>query len=106
MRLASLALVAALAAGCSNLTPNHTRGLAAVGLATTVAGATVIADGWSCDQRGWNNGGCTHDAAELRDGAILTAAGVALLGFAIWKITGEAPEAAAPPLRPRAARRP
>ncbi len=68
------------------MTRNHERGLVAIGAVTTLFGATTIADGMSCDTRFNVHSTCTHDSAELRDGAIITTAGAALLGFALWKL--------------------
>lgn len=68
------------------MTRNHERGLVAIGVVTTLFGATTIADGMSCDSRYNVHSTCTHDSAELRDGAIITTAGAALLGFALWKL--------------------
>ena len=76
---ASLLFLATLS-GCSSLSRNHERGLAAVGAVATLFGATTIADGMSCDSRYHHGSTCTTDRGELRDGAIITTAGVALLG--------------------------
>ncbi|MBL8626951.1 MAG: hypothetical protein JNK64_37025 [Myxococcales bacterium] len=68
------------------MTRNHERGLVAIGAVTTLFGATTIADGMSCDSRYNVHSTCTHDSAELRDGAIITTAGAALLSVALWKL--------------------
>lgn len=100
---ASLLIVSALT-GCASMTRNHERGLVAIGAVTTLFGATTIADGMSCDSRFNVHSTCTHDSAELRDGAIITTAGAALLGFALWKLyTDDRPDEDA---RPRVVRVP
>ena len=68
------------------MTRNHERGLVAIGAVTTLFGATTIADGMSCDSRYNVHSTCTHDSAELRDGAIIMTAGAALLSVALWKL--------------------
>ncbi len=75
------------------MTRNHERGLVAIGAVTTLFGATTIADGMSCDSRFNAHSTCTHDSAELRDGAIITTAGAALLSVALWKlVTDDRPD--------------
>ena len=84
------------------MTRNHERGLVAIGAVTTLFGATTIADGMSCDTRFNVHSTCTHDSAELRDGAIITTAGAALLGAALWLLyTDDRPDEDA---RPRGVR--
>ena len=98
---AALLMVSALT-GCASLTRNHERGLAAVGAVTTLFGATTIADGMSCDSRYNFHSTCTTDSAELRDGALITTAGVALLTTALWLLyTDDRPDEDA---RPRVVR--
>ena len=99
---ATLLLLATLS-GCSSLSRNHERGLAAVGAVATLFGATTIADGMSCDSRYYHGSTCTTDHGELRDGAIITTAGAALLGAGLWLLyTDDRPDEDA---RPRPARR-
>ena len=98
---ASLLFLATLS-GCSSLSRNHERGLAAVGAVATLFGATTIADGMSCDSRYHHGSTCTTDRGELRDGAIITTAGVALFGAGLWLlVTDGRPDEDA---RPRAVR--
>lgn len=82
---ATLAIVTALT-GCSSITRNHERGFAALGTVTAIFGVTTLADGVSCDSRYNAHSTCTHDSGELRDGALITTAGLALLGFGLWRL--------------------
>lgn len=102
----ALALVTAAApiAGCRGLTPNHARGLTAVGAAATITGALKLVDGATCDEAHWNGADCTYDAAELRTGAIVTTAGAALLAWSLWRLFGDEPERTAPATSRTAAR--
>ena len=100
VRTAAVAVaLAASLAGCGGLTNNHARGLAAVGAVATLFGATTLADGASCDTRYDVHSTCTSDAAELRDGAIITTAGVALVGVAVWRLIVDADPHEAPRAR-------
>ena len=103
-----LALAALLAApGCGGLSQNHKQGLAAVGGLAMIVGTTVMVDGWSCDSVNHAMSPCTHDSAELRNGAITFGLGAALFGWAIYALSHDDAAAASPatgaPARDRAA---
>lgn len=100
---ASLAIVTALT-GCSSFTRNHERGFAALGTVTAIFGVTTLADGVSCDSRYNVHSTCTHDSGELRDGAIITTAGLALLGFGLWRLSIDHRADAPPPTTRTASR--
>lgn len=93
--LVPVALALAVSTGCAGgLTHNHKQGLAVVGGVAIVVGSTVLIDGMTCDEAYFQGATCTHDRGELRNGAIVTGAGVALLGWAVWKLAGGADETA------------
>ncbi|MBK9034178.1 MAG: hypothetical protein IPL61_23435 [Myxococcales bacterium] len=102
LRLAAIVTVATSLCACAHVTRNHQRGFAAVGAVATLFGVTTLADGVSCDTRYNARSTCTHDAAELRNGAIITTAGAALLGAALWQLA-HMPDDEAPPPRSRLA---
>jgi hypothetical protein len=87
--LVPVALAFAVSTGCAGgLSRNHQQGLAVVGGVAIVAGSTVLIDGMTCDEAYFQGATCTHDSGELRNGAIVTGAGVALLGWAVWQLAG------------------
>jgi hypothetical protein len=95
---ASLAFMIALTSACGgSLTKNHKQGMAVVGGFAVVMGGTLLVDGKSCDSANWNESECSYDSSELRNGAIMVAAGGALMTWAILKMSGDddAPEAPA-----------
>lgn len=87
--LAPVALALAVSTGCAGgLTHNHKQGLAVVGGVAVVVGSTVLIDGMTCEEANLHGGSCTHDNAELRNGAIVVGAGAALLAWSLWKLAG------------------
>lgn len=103
-RVVAASVIVSALTGCTSLSRNHERGLAAVGAVTTLFGATTIADGMACDSAYHHGSTCTTDHGELRDGAIITTVGAALLGGALWLLyTDDRPDEDAPPRTARPA---